>query len=147
MSEEYQRLLTSLTIVAAVYVFSALFPVLYSAVFKLIIHLDPLTFQQYAIYAAWTILIQTSCAPFIYYMRSREYRTAFRRILCRTHDRVETVLTGANHVAISPRANTQQLQPTNTTAMTAFEKRLSIFSERRRKLTTGDIEVLPSVQS
>lgn len=101
ISIEYRRLLTSLTIVAGIYIFSTISPILYFIVFKLIINLEPLTLQQYAIYAAWTIMVQVSCAPFIYYMRSREYRTAFRRVLCGKKGGTETFVLSIGYNAAS----------------------------------------------
>jgi hypothetical protein len=77
--------------VAAVYTVTAMSPILYFVIFKLIIPLDPLQFKQYAVYVAWTILIQISCAPFIYYTRSGEYRNAFRRTLCGNSEQIGKV--------------------------------------------------------
>uniref|UniRef100_A0A914XHJ6 G-protein coupled receptors family 1 profile domain-containing protein n=1 Tax=Plectus sambesii TaxID=2011161 RepID=A0A914XHJ6_9BILA len=143
ISVEYRRLLASLTVVAAVYVFSTIFPVLFTIIFKLIIHLDPVTFQQYAIYSTWTILIQTSCAPFVYYMRSRDYRTAFQKVICGKKDTVVSiVLSQANNARTS--MGVTACQPTLGPTTTVFAKKLSIKNDTGRKLTSTDIVFLPS---
>uniref|UniRef100_A0A914XKF2 G-protein coupled receptors family 1 profile domain-containing protein n=1 Tax=Plectus sambesii TaxID=2011161 RepID=A0A914XKF2_9BILA len=143
ISMEYRRLLASLTIVAAVYVFSTICPVLFTIVFKLIIHLDPVTYQQYSIYAAWTILIQTSCAPFVYYMRSRDYRAAFHKVLCGKKEVVESiVLSNANNAGTSMGITARQPTLGHTTSV--LGRQLSIKNDTRRKLTSADIVFLPS---
>uniref|UniRef100_A0A914XNC7 G-protein coupled receptors family 1 profile domain-containing protein n=1 Tax=Plectus sambesii TaxID=2011161 RepID=A0A914XNC7_9BILA len=143
ISVEYRRLLASLTIVAAVYVFSTIFPIFLTTFFRQTTHIDPLTLQQYSIYSKWTILIQTSCAPFVYYMRSRDYRTAFHKVLCGKKEVVESiVLSNANNAGTSMGITARQ--PTLGPTTSVLAKKLSIPSDTRRKLTAADIVFLPS---
>uniref|UniRef100_A0A914XRL8 G-protein coupled receptors family 1 profile domain-containing protein n=1 Tax=Plectus sambesii TaxID=2011161 RepID=A0A914XRL8_9BILA len=151
ISMEYRRLLASLTVVAAVYVFSTLFPVFVTIVFKLIIHLDPVTFQQYSIYSVWTILIQTSCASFVYYMRSRDYRTAFQKVLCGKKETVESIVFSHVNNAGTSMGNTAR-QPIVAPTTSAVAKKITIhyitngdiINNVNRKLTSTDNVFLPS---